>query len=348
MKNGLLASIGLCDGLKEAVSRATGLQIQIKSTGSLKLLSLLNEKKKHDEQHMQLSSTPAISNLPMGMGGSLKQRSDPLTLNRPPPQQPHQSQLHQQSPSLQHSLKRPSTERRLMDMAATSSAVTEAASAGEHPRVVDAILQRLSSSASHAVGAGAVADADETSVDVYKYISELDTTLRDILDTVLAEAMARDVIHEVYEPKLERVDLKSVLYGTYDSGVAARFPFTTKPSPLPLLYSDPQLLKYIHRNAISNACKYGKKGGVVVTELRYDSLRNELEMDVTNLPGLNHEHILLKGTIAAHEVFLPGKKLDNDSVLMQQREDAAAVPPLESSGDGAWISRKCAKALGGE
>jgi hypothetical protein len=32
------------------------------------------------------------------------------------------------------------------------------------------------------------------------------------LDTVLAEAMARD-IHEVYEPRLERVNIKDVLAG---------------------------------------------------------------------------------------------------------------------------------------
>jgi hypothetical protein len=41
-----------------------------------------------------------------------------------------------------------------------------------------------------------------------------DSQLHQTLDTVLAEAMARDIIHEVYEPRLERVNIKDVLAGS--------------------------------------------------------------------------------------------------------------------------------------
>jgi hypothetical protein len=46
------------------------------------------------------------------------------------------------------------------------------------------------------------------------FIKELDSQLHQTLDTVLAEAMARDIIHEVYEPWLERVNIKDVLAGS--------------------------------------------------------------------------------------------------------------------------------------
>ena len=45
-----------------------------------------------------------------------------------------------------------------------------------------------------------------------------------------------------------------------------RFPLTTHPSPLPVVDIDQRLLCLVHRNALSNACKYGRHGGVVATE----------------------------------------------------------------------------------
>ena len=43
---------------------------------------------------------------------------------------------------------------------------------------------------------------------------ELDKILHKILNTVMAKAMARNVIHEVYEPKLEHVDVLILLNST--------------------------------------------------------------------------------------------------------------------------------------
>ncbi len=140
-----------------------------------------------------------------------------------------------------------------------------------------------------------------TSNSTKRHLFELNKTLHEILDTVLAEAMARDVIHGIYEPKLERVDVTELLCSTisvlengdtdsYGMGRDnKRFPITTVPPSLPKYALDPQLLKCIHRNAISNACKYGKHGGVIRTEVIWDRNTGILRMDVVNLPGACHD-----------------------------------------------------------
>jgi len=182
---------------------------------------------------------------------------------------------------------------------------------------------------------------------VTRYLFELDKTLHEILDTILAEAMARDVIHEVYEPKLERVYIPSLLAESMNLNAnkmsSRRFPITACPSPLPNHALDPQLLKYIHRNAISNACKYGKKGGIVATIINYKEGEETLIMEVVNLPGEKHDEILKLGNLAQELVFSPRRRL-----TMHCAEDSNnQVSASHSSGDGAWIMHKCAKTLGG-
>lgn len=174
-----------------------------------------------------------------------------------------------------------------------------------------------------------------------RYIYELDRTLHDILDTILAEAMARDVIWEGYEPKLERVKVSEVL-STANTGMPSmkRFPLKTIPESLPDFCLDPQLLKYIHRNAISNACKYGEKSGIVTTNIFWNKDEGEFRMEVVNLPGERHSEILQLGTLASEVVFSPRKRL---AVHCEGDDDNP-----HSSGDGAWIMHKCAKTLGGK
>jgi len=172
-----------------------------------------------------------------------------------------------------------------------------------------------------------------------KYISDLDSLLHETLDTVLAEAMAREVIHEVYRPRLERIDVKSVITtSAWGIGEDARFPLEVDQG-MPYLMLDPQLVKYIHRNAVSNSCKYGKQEGVVVTRLRYDKEAQMLHLEVTNEPGPGHENLRMMGKEAAEAVFKQGSRLHN----ALETEDKRV-----SSGDGAWIVQKCAKTLGGE
>jgi signal transduction histidine kinase len=173
-----------------------------------------------------------------------------------------------------------------------------------------------------------------------RLIKELDSQLHQTLDTVLAEAMARDIIHEVYEPRLERVNIKDVLAGSaIDIGRSLVFPLELIPADIPNLLLDPQQVRYIHRNAVSNACKYGKPGGVVKTTILYHKGRNELEMLVINEPGHGHAEIIALGEDASGAVFAQGKLLHNH--LQSGKK-------YVSSGDGAWIMQKCARTMKGE
>ena len=179
-------------------------------------------------------------------------------------------------------------------------------------------------------------------------VVELKKTLGEVLETIMAEAMARDVVDEIYQPKNEIVDLTDALCSmkglVLASSKAPRFPVITKPSPLPTFSIDPQLLKFIHRNAISNACKYGQKGGVVTTEVHYDAFTRKLRMDVINLPGPHHAEIVESGLEACVNVFRAGHRLRPH--LTDTRYQHGEV--IHSAGDGAWIMQKCAAALGGE
>lgn len=176
---------------------------------------------------------------------------------------------------------------------------------------------------------------------------ELDYTLREILDTVLSEAMARDVVHEVYEPRKERMEVASALYGRREPSSASseRFPLLTIPSPFPQLQLDPQLLRYIHRNAVSNAAKYGEEGGQVTTEILYDEDKKEFQMRVINHPGERHSDLVRLDTEAVENVFAAGTRLHESLQSSCSSLDEALIS--NSAGDGAWIMQKCAKTLGG-
>ncbi len=187
---------------------------------------------------------------------------------------------------------------------------------------------------------GGAADSGD---DVIRCLNELGKSLHETLDSVLVEAMTRDLIHDLYRPHREKIDIALVLSGgvfegqSFDGGGnLTRFPLVTRPSPLPMFYFDHQLLRYLHRQALSNACKYGKVGGVVLTEIIYNEERMDLEINVINLPGENYDRILAMGTQAEEAVFSKGGQIhetfrsDADSALSKKSE-AAAVP-----GDGGW------------
>eukprot|EP00980_Cylindrotheca_fusiformis_P021351 scaffold8235_cov113-Cylindrotheca_fusiformis.AAC.5 len=182
---------------------------------------------------------------------------------------------------------------------------------------------------------------DENGSKISAYTKELDKTLKTILDTILSEAMARDVIHGNYEPKMERVNIEQLL-GTSDLA-HERFRLIATPSPLPTLYFDPQLLLYIHRNAVSNACKYGNPDGPITTRVVYDESERLLRMDVENLPGPEHQRLLKLGPQACEMVFEPGRRLHSDNL-----DTIMDRPSSHSAGDGAWIIRKCAETLRGK
>mmetsp|Transcript_36823 Transcript_36823/g.78511 ORF Transcript_36823/g.78511 Transcript_36823/m.78511 type:complete len:1179 (+) Transcript_36823:87-3623(+) len=195
-----------------------------------------------------------------------------------------------------------------------------------------------------------------TSDDVVRCMNELGKSLHETLDTILIEAMTRDLIHDLYRPHREKINISSVLSGFADensfgvSGMSnlTRFPLITRPSPLPRFYLDPNILRYLHRHSLSNACKYGKTGGVVLTEIIYDEGQQEVQINVINLPGDNHDKLIAMSSKAEELVFAKGCQIhemfQGDSVSCISKKTEAATNP----GDGGWIMRKCAKIMKGD
>ena len=185
--------------------------------------------------------------------------------------------------------------------------------------------------------------------DISSSVVELDKTLREILDKVMSGATIRDVINEIYHPQNEVLDFHEVLcmkgFVVDSKSVRGpRFPVITFPSPLPTFLFDPQLLKFIYHNAVSNACKYGTKGGIVKTVVYYNSLEQSIRMSVINLPGPGHKEILKLGSEANKVVFGAGQRLHVHRSHGKENNEVMS----HSAGDGAWIMQKCAKTLGGK
>lgn len=89
-----------------------------------------------------------------------------------------------------------------------------------------------------------------------------------------------------------------------------RFPIYADPCPFPLIEIDPAILNCVHRNAITNAMKYGEEGGLVETIFIYHDKGEKFELQVVNRPGQQHEDIMKLGTKKANEMlFSPGKSL---------------------------------------
>jgi signal transduction histidine kinase len=176
--------------------------------------------------------------------------------------------------------------------------------------------------------------------------AELDITLNEILDTILDEAMSRDVVHERYELNQQRITVSQILAPMRRQSLASRhrFPFFLDPDPFPEIIMDPRLLRYIHRNAVSNACRYGKPGGVVTTRIILQG--DWLQLEVVNLPGDKHDKLVELSEETAARVFLPGTQLHRE--INASADEGALHLKFPSAGDGAWIMQKCAKNLGGK
>jgi len=169
----------------------------------------------------------------------------------------------------------------------------------------------------------------DLALDLNKHFKRLIEEIDEMLNFVLSEAMAKELVNGVYEAKKEKVDLTKLLNRIRGSRYETNF----TPHLFPNIISDPQLVYYIFRNAISNAGKYGKLNGIIrinaELELKY------LILEIINLPGENHETLL--GLIDPNVIFNKGVRLHND-----QHTNSI------SAGDGTWISKQCADALSAE
>jgi len=184
-------------------------------------------------------------------------------------------------------------------------------------------------------GSGSGSSSPVQTLALEEGLADLSSKLQQTLNTVLAEAIAKDLAHGNYAPQNESVDLEALFKGNLGSD--PRFEVRTMPSPLPVVDMDPRLLYHVHRNAISNAVKYGREGAPVITEIELAS--GALKLRVINEPGEDHEPLLKLDDTSV--IFQKGKRLHANSELDRSKQRISA-------GDGAWIMNQCAKALGGE
>jgi len=79
------------------------------------------------------------------------------------------------------------------------------------------------------------------------------------------------------------------------------------PPSLPPLVVDPHLLHCVHRNAVSNAIKYGGRGQDVMSRVSHDG--TTLTLEVISAPGPRHSELIkLSPTDAAAAVFAAGTR----------------------------------------
>lgn len=152
---------------------------------------------------------------------------------------------------------------------------------------------------------------------------------------MFCEKMSNDLINGSYKPKLCKVDIEHVLKSTRGFARDSN-QFTLETASLPILLTDLALFKCIHGNAMRNAVRYGKEGGHITTVARYED--GIFELKIMNEPGPSHQKLVMLGDDASDLVFSHGTRL---------HEDSNEIRDGLSSGDGAWIMRKCATMLGG-
>ena len=152
--------------------------------------------------------------------------------------------------------------------------------------------------------------------------------------------MARDVIHEMYVPHMVKMDANQILSQTRGFASDGHMKLVCNPSPFPLLSFDQGIFKCIHGNAIRNALKYGKRGGTITTDAKYDFDKEELEIRVINEPGSGHDQLVELGDKASELVFSHGTRL-------HVNVDGTSGRRTHSAGDGAWIMKKSAAVLDG-
>ena len=172
---------------------------------------------------------------------------------------------------------------------------------------------------------------EEHREEVYTLYSDLAYDLDQTLQTVLSNAMTREIIHNTYKPKLEPYDIliaKQRIKGD-------NYVWNIYPRHIPEILMDESLFFYILRNGISNANKYGELNGIVTISI---SIKNtNLEVKIDNLPGDNHNKLI---SLENHNIiFDRGIRLHETGPSTQRGS--------RSAGDGAWIMNTCAKLLDG-
>lgn len=130
---------------------------------------------------------------------------------------------------------------------------------------------------------GAAADKEQ---DTMTSVDELFRNLRHAHRHVVSSAISRDVLQGIYSVRVEPVQLETHLtQGLFVTQVVA-----TKPSPLPLLLVDPNLLTIVHRNAMTTIVKLGGNDNDTHTTAEFAG--EVLALRVYQEAGKSHHELL--------------------------------------------------------
>jgi len=166
---------------------------------------------------------------------------------------------------------------------------------------------------------------------VVNRFSEISYDLDGTLQTVLSEAMAKDIMNKQYIARTEKINLGDII----NRMKSDRYKWFLNPKEIPNILSDGQLLFYILRNALSNANKYGKQWADI--KITISIINTKLIINIENEPGSYHDKLV---NLDNHNIiFEKGVKLHKKSILKSKS--------CLSAGDGAWIMQTCAKLCGG-
>jgi hypothetical protein len=182
----------------------------------------------------------------------------------------------------------------------------------------------------------AIKDDDVYSVDFHSDVvnrfSEIAYDLDGTLQTVLSEAMAKDIMNDEYIARKEKVNIGDLI----NRIKGERYKWFLNPKEIPNILSDGQLLFYIIRNALSNANKYGKEWADI--KITISIINTKLIINIENEPGPNHDKLV---NLDNHNIiFEKGVKLHKESKLKSKS--------CLSAGDGAWIMQTCARLCHGQ
>ncbi len=160
--------------------------------------------------------------------------------------------------------------------------------------------------------------------------------LNEAIDNVNAEAMAKELSNGSYMERRERFDIALGL-----SKIFAQPGVKVSGLEDVTIQIDPELLKHVYKNAVTNAMKYGKEGATINVELSIDE-DEMLSVRVINEGGDGHEALLELEDPSI--VFARGVRLHRRLCAGEPRNNFKGI---RSAGDGGWIIQKCAEAMKG-
>uniref|UniRef100_A0A7S3JXQ3 Histidine kinase domain-containing protein n=1 Tax=Aureoumbra lagunensis TaxID=44058 RepID=A0A7S3JXQ3_9STRA len=188
-------------------------------------------------------------------------------------------------------------------------------------------------------------------------LTAIDTITEELshtLDVLVNASRITSILSGNYTPEITLVDLSSIC-----AACGQNTEILVNPQHC-LVETDPALIRFIFMNAISNAAKYGAKHQPILIDFSIEESLNRVSHDtfptsdtassqnsqaiqvgvtVVNQPGPHHDRLLTLKNPSS--IFEPGTRC-HDTYNTDQH-----IGRRVSSGDGAWIMKKCLESLRG-